>query len=74
MANWRPRYSPPLWREGPNQRLRAKADKQSVLTAVIQSLLGHGRLNLVLKNLLVLRIDIKLTHSFKYHIKLLLTF
>ena len=42
MASWRPKYTPPLWREGLNQRFRAKAERQSVLTAVIQSLLGQG--------------------------------
>lgn len=42
MVSWRPKYTAPLWREGINNRLRAKGERQSVLTAVIQSLLGQG--------------------------------
>lgn len=49
MASWRPKYTPPLWREGPNQKLRNKAERQSVLTAVIQSLLGHGMIKIQTK-------------------------
>ncbi|CAD5209068.1 unnamed protein product [Bursaphelenchus okinawaensis] len=42
MATWRPKYQPPIWKTNDNPRATAHKERQSVLTAVMQSLLRQA--------------------------------